>query len=132
MDPYYAFAEPEAITSDQVPENAVNIERLGMEIWPSNRRNSKSAQLGYFTREFQWRNQPKKISPNGSKQLKPLLLSQPDEKGSPSVSPFIWDTQEVEKIITDTSKPEGEIPDWMKDAGWKPATGEVHPTNWRG
>ena len=28
MDPYYAFAEPDAITSDQVPENAVNIERL--------------------------------------------------------------------------------------------------------
>jgi hypothetical protein len=28
MDPYYAFAEPEAINSDLVSENAVNIERL--------------------------------------------------------------------------------------------------------
>jgi tetratricopeptide (TPR) repeat protein len=28
MDPYFAFADPEAISSDKVPEDAVNIERL--------------------------------------------------------------------------------------------------------
>src|SRR4030042_1201236 len=37
-----------------------------------------------------------------------------DEKTQPSVSPFIWDTQEVKKIITDTPTQEEEIPDWMK------------------
>jgi hypothetical protein len=46
------------------------------------------------------------------------------EPAQSSVSPFIWDTQEVEKIITDASAPTDEITDWMKDAGWEPVGAE--------
>ncbi len=126
MDPYYAFAEPEAISSDQVPENAVNIERLE---WKS------GIQIGEIPNQPAWAtslgiNMEKPADENIPDWLKAAEAPAPkpvDDKGSPSVSPFIWDTQEVEKIITDTSKPEGEIPDWMKDAGWKPASGESIP-----
>lgn len=126
MDPYYAFAEPEAISSDQVPESAVNIERLE---WKS------GIQIGEVPNQPAWAtslgiNMEKPADENIPEWLKAAEAPAPkpvDDKTSPTVSPFIWDTQEVEKIITDTSKPEGEIPDWMKDAGWKPASGEVAP-----
>jgi tetratricopeptide (TPR) repeat protein len=126
LDPYYAFAVPETISSDQVPENAVNIERLD---WKS------GIQVGETPVQPDWANSlgvsiEKPIDENLPEWLKSAEapeISPSGEKPAPSVSPFIWDTQEVEKIITDTSKPEGEIPDWMKDAGWQPATGEATP-----
>jgi tetratricopeptide (TPR) repeat protein len=124
MDPYYAFAEPEAISSDQVPETAVNIERLEYK---------SGIQIGEVPNQPAWAtslgiNMEKPAEENIPEWLKAAEAPAPkqvDDKTSPTVSPFIWDTQEVEKIITDTSKPEGEIPDWMKDAGWKPASGEA-------
>jgi tetratricopeptide (TPR) repeat protein len=126
MDPYYAFAEPEAISSEQVPENAVNIERLE---WKS------GIQIGETPDQPNWATSlgismdkptEEKI-PDWLKSAEAPSPGSTDEKAAPVVSPFIWDTQEVEKIITDTSKPEGDIPDWMKDAGWKPTTGETTP-----
>ncbi len=126
MDPYYAFAESEAITSDQVSESAVNIERLdwkaGLQVAETPSQPNWATSLGISMDKPAEENIPDwlKAAEAPANQL-------PDEKSSPGVSPFIWDTQEVEKIITDTSKPEGEIPDWMKDAGWKPATGESIP-----
>ncbi len=126
MDPYFAFAETDAITSDQVAENSVNIERLD---WKS------GIQVGEASTQPSWANSlgisiEKPAEENVPDWLKSAEAPPPapiGEKGSAGPSPFIWDTQEVEKIITDTSKPEGEIPDWMKEAGWKPATGEVAP-----
>ena len=124
MDPYFAFAAPEAISSDQVPESAVNIERLD---WKS------GIQVGETPAQPNWAtslgiSMEKPADENLPEWLKSAEAPAPtptDENVPPSVSPFIWDTQEVEKIITDTSKPEEEIPDWMKDAGWKPASGEA-------
>jgi tetratricopeptide (TPR) repeat protein len=124
MDPYYAFAEPEAISSDQVPENAGNIERLewksGLQIGEVPNQPAWATSLGINMEKPSDENIPEWLKAAEAPALKPV-----DDKASPTVSPFIWDTQEVEKIITDTSKPEGEIPDWMKDAGWKPASGEA-------
>jgi tetratricopeptide (TPR) repeat protein len=126
MDPYFAFAEPEAISSDLVSENAVNIERLewksGIQVGKAPNQPAWATSLGINMEKPAEENIPDWLKAAEAPALKPA-----DEKGSPSISPFIWDTQEVEKIITDTSKPEGEIPDWMKDAGWKPATGEAAP-----
>jgi tetratricopeptide (TPR) repeat protein len=126
MDPYYAFAEPDAISADQVPENAVNIEKLdwksGIQIGESPNQPAWATSLGISMDK----STEEKI-PDWLKSAEAPALGSIDKKTSPNVSPFIWDTQEVEKIITDTSKPEGDIPDWMKDAGWKPATGVTTP-----
>jgi cytochrome c-type biogenesis protein CcmH/NrfG len=123
MDPYYAFAEPESISSDQVSEGAVNIERLdwksGLQIAEAPPQPNWATSLGISMDKPAEENIPEWLK-TAEAPAAPSL----DEKASPGVSPFIWDTQEVEKIITDTSKPEGEIPDWMKDAGWSPSTGE--------
>jgi tetratricopeptide (TPR) repeat protein len=127
MDPYYAFAEADAISSDQVPENAVNIERLewksGIQINETPEQPSWATSLGISMEKPAEENIPDWLKAAEA----PLPAQSSNEKATPAVSPFIWDTQEVEKIITDTSKPEGEIPDWMKDAGWKPATTEIPP-----
>src|SRR4030043_1188894 len=121
MDPYYAFAEPNAISSDQVPEGAVNIERLewrsGLQIAETPDQPTWATSLGISIETPA----DEKI-PDWLKSAEAPAPRSTDEKVAPGVSPFIWDTQEVEKIITDTSKPESDIPDWMKDAGWKPAT----------
>ena len=128
MDPYYAFAEPEAITSEQVSESAVNIERLewksGLQIAEAPSQPNWATSLGISMDKPAEEN-----IPDWLKAAEAPGAQSSDEKAASGVSPFIWDTQEVEKIITDTSKPEGELPDWMKDAGWKPATAEsVQPT----
>src|SRR4030042_1248304 len=119
MDPYYAFAEPEAISSDQVPENAVNIEKLewksGIQIEETPAQPNWATSLGISMEKPSEENLPDWL-----KSAEAPPPGSADENTPPSVSPFIWDTQEVEKVITDTSKPEGEIPDWMKDAGWQP------------
>ncbi len=128
MDPYYAFAEPEAITSEQVSEGAVNIERLewksGLQIAETPNQPNWATSLGISMDKPAEENIPDWLKAAEAPAAQSL-----DEKAASGVSPFIWDTQEVEKIITDTSKPEGELPDWMKDAGWKPATAEsIQPT----
>jgi tetratricopeptide (TPR) repeat protein len=126
MDPYYAFAEPDAITSEQVADNAVTIEKLDYK---------SGLQAGIVPEQPAWATSlgismekpAEENVPDWLKAVEAPPATGPTDKASPGVSPFIWDTQEVENIITDTSKPEGEIPDWMKDAGWKPATSEAQP-----
>ncbi len=124
MDPYYAFAEPEAISADQVADSAVNVERLewksGIQVGEAPQQPSWATSLGISLDK-----QADENIPEWLKAAEAPVAASPAEKTSPSVSPFIWDTQEVEKIITDTSTTEGELPDWMKDAGWKPASGEA-------
>jgi len=124
MDPYFAFAAPDAISSDQVPENAVNIERLdyksGIQIGETPVQPNWATSLGISMEKPAEENLPDWL-----KSAEAPAPGATDENAPPSVSPFIWDTQEVEKIITDTSKSEEEIPDWMKDAGWQPASGEA-------
>ncbi len=123
MDPYFAYAQPEAISSDDVPENAVNIERLDYK---------SGIQAPEPTIQPNW------ATSLGISLDKPIDESIPDwlksseapppiptpTKGGGGVSPFVFDTDEAEKIISDTSKPVGEIPDWMKDAGWQHSSGE--------
>ncbi len=123
MDPYYAFAAQDAISSDQVPENSVNIERLewksGIQMGDASAQPTWATSLGVSMEKS-----PEEKLPEWLKGTEAPVTPETGEKAQPSVSPFIWDTQEVEKIITEDTKPEDEIPDWMKDAGWKPAPSE--------
>ncbi len=124
MDPYYAFAGPDTVSSDQVPENAVSIERLdytsGIQVAETPAQPNWATSLGISIEKPSDEN-----IPDWLKSAEAPPTGQAGTSASPSVSPFIWDTQEVQNIITDTSKPEPEIPDWMKDAGWQPASGEA-------
>ncbi len=123
MDPYFAFAEAEAISSDQVPDSAVNLEMLdwksGIPAGEAPEQPAWAASLGIAIEKPADENLPDWLK--SSEAPSPAV----DEKAKPSISPFIWDTQEVEKIITDTSKTEPEVPDWMKDAGWKTSNVEA-------
>jgi len=126
MDPYFAYASQDAITSDQVPENAVNIEKLewksGIQMSEAPAQPTWATSLGVSLDK-----KPEEVLPDWLKGTDaPITPEAPEiaETPQPSVSPFIWDTQEVERIITDDTKPESDIPDWMKDAGWKPSPGE--------
>jgi cytochrome c-type biogenesis protein CcmH/NrfG len=124
MDPYYAFAAQDAISSDQVAENSVNIERLewksGIQISDATAQPTWATSLGVSLEK-----PTEEKLPEWLKGTESSASPESSEMAQPSVSPFIWDTQEVEKIITDSTKPEGEIPDWMKDAGWKATTSEI-------
>src|SRR4030042_4125599 len=119
MDPYFAFAEPDAISSDKVLDDAVNIERLewkpGLQISDATTQPTWATSLGVSLDKPTEEKFPDWLkdaeTPVPAKAAEP---DESDEKTQPSVSPFIWDTQEVKKIITDTPTQEEEIPDWMK------------------
>ena len=112
MDPYFAFTSADAISSDQVAENAVNIEKLewksGIQMSEATAQPAWAASLGISLGKPQEEKLPDWLK--GSEGPKPV---EPAANAQPGVSPFIWDTQEVEKIIIDGSKPESEVPDWM-------------------
>jgi tetratricopeptide (TPR) repeat protein len=127
LDPYYAFAGPESISSDQVPENAVNIERLdyksGIQVSEAPIQPNWATSLGISIDKPADDNVPDWLkAAEAAPQPSPT-----GEQGNSSVSPFIWDTQEVTNIINESSKSQTEIPDWMKDAGWQPSSGEETP-----
>jgi cytochrome c-type biogenesis protein CcmH/NrfG len=124
MDPYYAYAAPESISSDQVPDNAVNIERLdyksGIQIAETPAQPNWATSLGISIDSQADENVPEWL-----KSAEAPAPGQPVENVAPSVSPFIWDTQDQENIITEPPRAAAEIPDWMKDAGWQPTSGEA-------
>ncbi len=130
MDPYFAFASPDAINSDQVPENAVNIEKLewksGIKVGEPVQQPTWATSLGIKIDKPTEEGLPDWLQGEENPPTAPQTT--PAESAQTSVSPFIWDTQEVEKIITDTPKPEAEFPDWMKDAGWTPVSGDATAT----
>jgi tetratricopeptide (TPR) repeat protein len=124
IDPYYAFADLDALSSDQVPDNAVNIERLeyksGIQAAETPPQPNWAASLGISIEKTADENIPDWLKSAEASAPGPSVESAPS-----SVSPFIWNTQEVKKDFADTSRPEAEIPEWMKDAGWQPASGEA-------
>jgi tetratricopeptide (TPR) repeat protein len=124
MDPYYTFADPDAVSSDQVPDNAVNIERLdyksGIQVPETPVQPNWAASLGILIEKPSQEN-----IPDWLKSAEATAPVSDIEKLTPSVSPFIGDAQEVGKIVPDASHTEAEIPDWMKDAGWQPALADA-------
>jgi tetratricopeptide (TPR) repeat protein len=121
MDPYFAFASLDAISSDQVPENSVTLEKFDWK--PGIKAAEQPPQPAWATSLGITLDKPTEEKlPEWLKVAESPMAATPADNTQPNVSPFIWDTQEVQKIITDASSPEEEIPEWMKDAGWQPAT----------
>jgi cytochrome c-type biogenesis protein CcmH/NrfG len=124
MDPYYAYAAPESISSDQVPDNAVNIERLeyqsGIQVAETPAQPNWATSLGISIDSQADENVPEWL-----KSAEAPVPGQPVENVAPSVSPFIWDSQDEENIVTEPPRAAAEIPEWMKDAGWQPTSDEA-------
>jgi cytochrome c-type biogenesis protein CcmH/NrfG len=126
MDPYFAFANPEAVSSDHVPDNEVTIEKLewksGLQISGPTPQPTWATSLGISLEKPADEKLPDWIQNQDAS-----TPTEPEGPPQSNVSPFIWDTQEVKNIISDSTNAEEAIPDWMRDAGWKPAGGKTQP-----
>ena len=126
MDPYFAFANPEAVSSDQVPDNEVTIEKLewksGLQISGPASQPTWATSLGISLEKPADEKLPDWIQNQDAS-----TPTEPEGPPQSNVSPFIWDTQEVKNIISDSTNAEEAIPDWMRDAGWKPAGDTTQP-----
>ncbi len=148
LDPYYAHTGPRSLTSDGVPDNAINLERYaykpgqqaaggaaGQPTWASS--------LGIaFEQTGGGENLPEWLSPEGKE--KPAL-AEGEGAGLPAIpaytgggeNVFAWDEKPSEPKTPDwlsaptetppsaeaAAVPAEDIPDWMKQAGWGPSTG---------
>lgn len=127
LDPYAAHVSPSALTPEKVPDAAVGIERLewrpGQTISPIPTQPEWAASLGvelegtapedeeipeWLTSTLEERTSPKPESKMDAKET-PI-----DEPGIPS------DVEETGE--SGQPSPPSELPEWMEDAGWEPAS----------
>lgn len=128
MDPYYAYTAPKDLSTEDVPESAVTIERLeyraGQTVAGATEQPAWASSLGVaFENE-------------GGEQLPEWLLEDESKKPTPAkeeisaeirISP-LEDLDEPTKLTegeTELPPPDQEIPEWMTSAGWHPATGQA-------
>ena len=122
MDPYFSSAPVNLLAADSVPDTAINIERLS---YRPGRADSGpvqpawAASLGIAFEESQADQLPDWLQDQSA--LEPEVKSPAQ---SIPVAPFSWESEEQEVPSKgETTSPEEAIPDWMKQAGWQPATG---------
>jgi tetratricopeptide (TPR) repeat protein len=114
LDPYSAFLSPAAPTSDLVPENAVQIERLD---WTPS---AEGEQPPEWTRTagIEYKQETSDL-PDWLNSLSPNSLTVSAE--SQSAPPF----EESLDFSTNIPKAEqAEIPEWMREAGWNESSNE--------
>ena len=120
MDPYFSKAAPGSITSSDIPDSAVTVEKLFYKTGaPSGAASQPSwaASLGDAFQDSEGALPEWLSSGEGNA---PALVS---ETGEPaSVSPFSFD-EPAEPATEPPPASEEAIPDWMKSAGWQPSTG---------
>ena len=122
MDPYFATAAANALTADAVPEPAINIERLSYRPGQgtgSSAQPAWAASLGIAFEEKPGDQLPEWLQDQNIPETKP----EKDASQLPA-APFSWEIPEKETSEADMPvSAEDIIPDWMKEAGWQPATG---------
>ena len=109
LDPYAAFLTTTIRTTDQVPDNAVMLERL--EYIPAQAAPDQPT----------WAQTVGVQLDEESSETPDWLIAPP---GEPSVPPLAEETS-FEPI----ANTEDTIPDWMKTAGWQPSTGAEEPVS---
>lgn len=123
MDPYFATAAANTLTADAVPEAAITIERLtyrpdqglGGPAQPA-----WAASLGIAFEETPGDQLPEWLQDQNIPEPK----ADKDAFSAPA-TPFSWETA-PDDVAAEAGQPisaEDIIPDWMKEAGWQPATG---------
>ncbi len=133
MDPYLAYMPPNAVSSAEVPDNAVMVDRLeyipgeeptGLPEW------TKSVGVEWAEEKEalpDWFSTLKPEEEKSADEQSPPLEDMPAEEGShPSepefAAPSPWDE---EPVIPGETESQEEIPDWMRAAGWTPSSGEA-------
>ena len=122
LDPYFSSAQAEALTADSVPEAAINIEKLAYKPGQSSEGSAQpawAASLGIAFEDKQGETLPEWLQDQN--------VSEATKTGeaqlTPATAPFSWETPDAESTPEETPiSPEDAIPDWMKEAGWQPAT----------
>ncbi len=125
MDPYFATAPTNALTADAVPEPAINIERLSYRPGQgtgSSAQPAWAASLGIAFEEKPGDQLPEWLQDQNIPETKPEK-----DASQLSATPFSWEIPDKETSEADMPvSAEDIIPDWMKEAGWQPATGTVN------
>ncbi len=130
MDPYLAYLPPNAISSAEVADNAVTLDQLEIEAGEETSQLPEWAQ----TVGVDWKEEQagEETLPDWFSALKP------DAEGNEAPPDFsaaatlgFQEVQSAEsassQVVPDVdlplieAEPEGEIPEWMKEAGWAPA-----------
>ncbi len=148
LNPYFAQLSPAAPSVDRVPDQSVTIERLqwspGMTVegpasqpeWAA----SLGVQLSGMTSEKDilpnWLLNLEESASEKGKTSTPVTSDQATSAfDNESLMQFALETQKTEptddKNANASTKPlkpspEEAIPEWMKEAGWQPSSGEVH------
>ncbi|MEW6502716.1 MAG: tetratricopeptide repeat protein [Chloroflexota bacterium] len=120
MDPYLAYLPPNAISSLDVPDNAVTLDRLEIETIEEEAALPEWAQ----TAGVNFNDEEEESLPDWFSEIKPsaeMEETTPDLSTTPETpAPF----QEISSPIFESQIPEASeeetIPDWMKEAGWTP------------
>jgi len=121
MDPYLAYLPPNAISSLEVPDNAVTLDRLEIETIEEEAAFPEWAQ----TAGVEFKSEEEQPLPDWFSEIKPTDLPQeppPVTTLAPEMPPPL---QEVTPAPIETPIPEiseeETIPEWMREAGWTPA-----------
>lgn len=130
LNPYLAQVNPKAPTPEQVPDNAIIIEKLD---WTPDKgvvaqpQWAESLGVSLETGEEGFKETPDWLTDLESA---PPIIPESAESDLQKVSPFIADEgDELPFLIPEQDKektsPEDLIPDWMKEAGWAPSSGDI-------
>jgi competence ComEA-like helix-hairpin-helix protein len=122
LDPYFSSAQVEALTADAVPEATINIEKLTYKPGQSSEGSAQpawAASLGIAFEDKKSETLPEWLND----QNVPEATKAGEAEFTPSAAPFSWEMPEAESTPAESPlSPDDAIPDWMKEAGWQPAT----------
>jgi tetratricopeptide (TPR) repeat protein len=132
LDPYLAQVSSRASTADQVPEAAVVLEKLD---WTQE--SAKAAvpsqpewatSLGVEVDDLAAKDDslPEWLSSTSDEEDIPADTSQDEvSEEAPIEAAVVGDDVAEQPLLPEDDTTPEEIPDWMKDAGWEPASGDV-------
>jgi len=117
LDPYYASTSPKASSSDEVPEKAVVVEKLDYKPGVSAGVASQPAWASSLG-----------VTIQPDKENLPDWLTTEEQAESSSTEPTS-EAQPEETAEEAVATPEGQIPEWMIEAGWASSSGpEIPPS----
>ncbi len=122
MDPYLAYLPPNAVSSLEVPDNAVTLDRLEIETIEEEAALPEWAQ----TAGVEFKSEEEEPLPDWFSEIKPgeaiEEVSFPPTSAPEPEIPTHFEEQPVEPIVQLPEASEEEaIPEWMREAGWTPA-----------
>lgn len=121
MEPYLAYLPPNAISSLEVPDNAVTLDRLEIETIEEEAALPEWAQ----TAGVEFKSEEEQPLPDWFSEIKPSDVTEETHSVFPAAQESPAPIEEAPPRSFETPIPEiseeETIPEWMKEAGWAPA-----------